>query len=127
MTRYVLDATFLIDHLRDHDTAVDRFRRLMEEGDDPIVSDVSAAEVWAGWRAEDEPGIERLLRDIEFVQPGPPTSRLAGIWRAQARQVGRTLHLPDALIAATAHDLGAIVLTRNVRDFELTPVRVETY
>jgi predicted nucleic acid-binding protein len=33
----------------------------------------------------------------------------------------------DALIAATAHDLGAILITRNVRDFEATPVQVETY
>ncbi len=35
--------------------------------------------------------------------------------------------MPDALIAAMAFDLDAVVLTRNVRDFELTPVRVETY
>ncbi len=43
--------------------------------------------------------------------------------RPAARQ---GLSLPDALIAAAAED-DAIVLTRNVRDFALTPVRVETY
>ena len=127
MTRYALDATFLIDHLRDDAGAVDRFRTLMEAGDEPIVSDIAAAEVWAGWTPDGEAIIEGLLRYLEFVQPGPPTSRLAGIWRAQARATGRTLHLADALIAACAFDLGATVLTRNVRDFELTPVRIETY
>jgi predicted nucleic acid-binding protein len=127
MTRYVLDATFLIDHLRGDAMAVDRFRTLMDAGDEPIVSDVVAAEVWAGWNPAAEPAITSLLRYLEFVQPGPPTSRIAGIWRAEARQRGRTLHLDDALIAATAHHLDATVLTRNVRDFELTPVRVETY
>jgi len=31
------------------------------------------------------------------------------------------------MLAATAFGVGAAVLTRNVRDFALTPVRVETY
>jgi predicted nucleic acid-binding protein len=37
------------------------------------------------------------------------------------------LSLADALIAAVADALGASVVTRNVRDFALTPVRVERY
>jgi predicted nucleic acid-binding protein len=36
------------------------------------------------------------------------------------------LSLADALIAAATED-DAVVLTRNVRDFALTPVRVEAY
>lgn len=127
MTRYVLDATFLIDHLRSQHGAVGRFGRLLDEGDEALVCDVAATEVWAGWNPVSEPAIEALLRYLEFVQPGPPTARLAGIWRAESRRRGETLHLDDALIAATAHHLDAIVLTRNVRDFELTPVRIETY
>jgi len=35
--------------------------------------------------------------------------------------------LADALIASAAVAIDAAVLTRNVRDFALTPVRVETY
>jgi predicted nucleic acid-binding protein len=68
-----------------------------------------------------------LLRYLEYVHPGPATARLAGTWRADARRRGRTLSLPDALIAATAHELAAAVLTRNVRDYALTPVRLEPY
>ncbi len=52
---------------------------------------------------------------------------MAGSWREVARSRGRHLSLADALIAAAAHDADAAVLTRNVRDFALTPVRVETY
>jgi predicted nucleic acid-binding protein len=37
------------------------------------------------------------------------------------------LSLPDALIAAAAHAVEATILTRNVRDFSLTPVHVEAY
>jgi predicted nucleic acid-binding protein len=127
MARFVLDASFLIDHLRAEPSAIHRLRVMYEAGDDPIVTGVVSAEIWSGWRAADEGGIESLLRYFEFVQPGPETSRTAGIWRAQARAAGRTLGLMDGLIAATAHHLDATVLTRNVRDFALTPVRIETY
>lgn len=127
MTRYLLDSSFLIDHLRSQHGATERFQRLMEDGDEAVVCDIVVAESWAGWQPSNERHIEALIRYLEYVQPGPPTSRLAGTWRAQARVDGRTLHLDDALIAATAYDLGATVLTRNVRDFELTPVRIETY
>lgn len=127
MARFVLDASFLIDHLRGKPSAVDRLRVMYEAGDDPIITDVVSAEIWSGWRATDEAAIHSLLRYLEFVQPGPEASRLAGIWRAQARAGGRTLGLIDALIAGTARHLDATVLTRNVRDFALTPARIETY
>ena len=125
--RYVLDSTFLIDHLRSVEAAVARLEVLYSSGDDPIVTGVSVAEVWAARRAHEEGAIDQFLRYLEYVHPGPPTARLAGEWRARARESGRSLDTPDALIAATAFDLDAIVLTRNVHDFELTPVRVETY
>ena len=38
--------------------------------------------------------------------------------RAQSRRQGRTLHLPDALIAATAKERGLTIATRNVADFD---------
>ena len=127
MTRYVLDATFLIDHLRGVTEAVQRFQKMNEWGDESIVTDIIVAELWSGRRPGSEDAIERFLRYIEYVHPGPETARVAGIWRAEAREAGRTLGVPDALIAATALHLGAAVLTRNVRDFALTPARVETY
>jgi predicted nucleic acid-binding protein len=127
MTRYVLDTTFLIDHLRGAPDAVQRFREMNESGDESIVTDITVTELWSGRRPGSGPEIERFLRDIEYVHPGPETARLAGIWRAEAREAGRTLSIPDVLIAATAFDQEAAVLTRNMRDFALMPVRVETY
>ena len=126
MTRYVLDSSFLIDHLRGEPAATARFIEMNETGDELLVCDIGAAEVWSG-RPSEHPRVERLLRYLEFVQPGPPTSMLAGQWRAEARGRGGRLGLPDALIAATAVHLDATVLTRNIRDVALTPGRIERY
>ncbi|CAN5526797.1 hypothetical protein BH20CHL7_BH20CHL7_18910 [soil metagenome] len=125
--RYVLDASFLIDLLRGDPEAAARLDAMHAAGDDPIVTSVTNAEVWSGVRPDHAGPVEDLLRYLEYVHAGPDAARLAGEWRASARASGRTLGLPDALIAATADHLGATVLTRNVRDFSLTPVRVETY
>jgi predicted nucleic acid-binding protein len=45
------------------------------------------------------------------------SSELAASLRAQARRSGRTLNLPDALIAGTAATHSMTLITRNVRDF----------
>ncbi len=127
VSRYVLDSTFVIDHLRGDEQAVSRFRVMNETGDESLLTMPVVAEVWSGRTRGSESDIERFLLFIEYVYAGPGTAKVAGIWRAEARANGRTLGVLDALIAATAFDAGAAVLTRNVRDFELTPVRVETY
>ncbi len=45
-------------------------------------------------------------------------AQVAAFMRAQALDQGRVLHLPDALIAATAKEHGLTLATRNLCDFE---------
>jgi predicted nucleic acid-binding protein len=125
--RRFLDTTFVIDYLRGLPEALERFARLIEDGVEAYVNEIVACETRTGLRDRDVPSLDAFLRPIEFVQPGPDVAVQAGAWRATARAAGRQLSLPDALIAATAAALDAAVLTRNVRDFSLTPVRIETY
>lgn len=125
--RLFLDSSFVIDHLRGDPAAMERWQRVFESGETPFIGEVVVCEVRAGLRAADEPKLQAFLEPIEFVQPGPIHAMTAGRWRAEARARGWTLSLPDALIAAAADSLDAAVLTRNARDFSLTPVRVEAY
>jgi predicted nucleic acid-binding protein len=123
----LLDSAFVIDHMRGVQEAVDRYRALFEAGDEPFVNEIVVCEVRAGTRDDDLPAFHAFLEPLEFIQPGPEAAVLAGAWRHQARQRGHHLSLPDAVVAAAAATIDAAVLTRNVRDFALTPVRVETY
>jgi predicted nucleic acid-binding protein len=123
----LVDSSFVIDHLRGDAPAARRWARVFDEGDRTYITEIVVCEVRAGLRDEDEALFDAFLRPIEFVQPAVETALLAGRWRYAAQRRGRTLSLADALIAAAADSLGAAVLTRNVRDFLLTPVRVEGY
>jgi predicted nucleic acid-binding protein len=125
--RLMLDASFMIDHLRGDGGAIRRFDEIFENGDEPFVNIIGVCEVETGLRASERRPFDALVAAVEFVQAGPDAARDAGRWRREARRRGDSLSIGDAIIAAEAHLVGAAVLTRNVRDFSLTPVRVETY
>ena len=125
--RYLLDTTFVIDHLRSDPSALRRFAGIFEDGDEVFVNEVVVCEAWTGAQLAGDPDLEALLEVIELIQPAPVHARAAGRWRAEARSRGWMLGLADALIAACADSLGATVLTRNTRGFALTPIKVEIY
>ena len=125
--RILLDTCFLIDHLRGVEAALDRLELAFADGDEVFITEVAVAETRAGLRARDAYALDGLIRPLEFVQPGPESALTAGQWRREARERGEDLAIADALIASAAAAVDAAVLTRNVRDFALTPVRVLTY
>lgn len=125
--RLLLDTSFLIDYWRGLPEAEVSMRRLIDEGVDLVVNEVVVCELVTGLRSADLDAARRLLQPIEFIQPGPESAFEAGRWRADARAKGSDLSLADALIASAALAAGASVLTRNVRDFELTSAIVTTY
>jgi len=125
--RVMLDASFLIDHLKGDAGAIRRFDQLFADGDEPLLNLIAVCEVETGLAQGDDRPFRALLAAVEFVQAGPDAARDAGRWRRDARGRGGHLSLGDALIAAEAFHDGAAVLTRNARDFALTPVRVLTY
>jgi predicted nucleic acid-binding protein len=125
--RLLVDSSFVIDYLKGLSDARRRWETVFVEGDEPLVNEIVVCEVRAGLHPYEVPSLRTFLEPVEFVQPGPEAAMEAGRWRTEARAQGHRLSLEDALIAAAAHASDAAVLTRNVRDFALTPVRVETY
>lgn len=125
--KLLLDSGFVIDHMRGIREAVDRYRVLFEAGDEPLVNEIVVCEVRAGTKPADLPSFHTFFEPVEFIQPGPEAAQVAGAWRDHARHRGFQLSLADALVASAADAVGAAVLTRNVKDFELTPVQVESY
>ncbi len=125
--KILLDSTFLIDHMRAAPEAALRLAAMFSDGDEILVDPVAICEVRSGVRDGEMPTFLGLLEPMEIVSADREIALMAGRWRMRARASGRHLGLPDALIAATAHSVGAAVLTRNVKDFALTPVRIETY
>ena len=125
--RILADSAFVIDYLRGEQEAEARWEAIFADGDEPVVNEIVVCEVGSGLKPWELQELDAFLEPVEFIQPGPDAALLAGRWRATARGRGLTLVLADALIAAAAYSDNAAVLTRNTRDFALTPVRLITY
>jgi predicted nucleic acid-binding protein len=121
------DTTFVVDHLRDDPGAMAAMERMLADGDEMFINEIVAGEAWSGARSAELRSIRSLLNLPVFVQPGPDAVEQAGRWRQEARSRGWSLGLTDALIAAAADACDATILTRNARDFALTPVPVAEY
>ena len=106
MAEVLLDTDVLVDHLRGA-------RRIHKAADQEFAySVVTRAELFAG-RGSDEARVRTLLAPMREVVLDRSIAERAG-------QLRRTLQIlmPDALIAATALELGIPLATRNRRDYQ---------
>ncbi len=114
--RLVLDSDVVIDYLRRHPAAVSCVRGLNTR---PFLSAVTVAELYAGVRE----GPERA--ELEAVAIGfrvlPVTRSIAtqaGLFRRQFWK-SHGVQLFDALIAATAKEIGAGLFTLNLKHYPM--------
>lgn len=124
MTRYLLDTTVLIAHLRgDSDVAV-ILLSLVQRGHSLCVSCINVAEIGRGIQSRERRAAEALLDRLEYLTTTKEAAARAGRYQADWARKGKTLHLADALVAGTARAHGAALLTDNVSDFPMRDLRV---
>jgi predicted nucleic acid-binding protein len=124
--RYLLDTTLLIDHANGLPAAVQTVESLFEEPNDLYTCDVVTAEALSGGTDEQRRVIRSMLDVLEYQSTSPDAARSAGESRRLRGADGRR-GIGDALIAAVAHQLDAVIITRNPRDFEQQGVPVRLY
>jgi predicted nucleic acid-binding protein len=113
----VLDTTVLIDLLRGLAPARDYLRGLDAV---PACSEVSRVEVLRGLRHRERDAADALMRTMTWIPVDEQIARRAGSlgreWR-RSHAVGTV----DLIVAATAQELGAELVTSNVRHFPMFP------
>jgi predicted nucleic acid-binding protein len=124
MSRFLLDTTVLIAHLRDDEAVFSRLVSLMQRGHSLCVSCVNVAEIERGIRPAERRGANGLLDRMEYLVTTKEAATRAGRYQADWARKGRTLHLADALVAGTARAHGAILVTDNVADFPMRDLKI---
>ena len=122
--KQVLDTSTLIDILRGEPQVTSRFRQAAPG--DFLVSTISTSELMAGAaQARDSHrelfAVDMLLRPLTQVSVDESTARRAGLLDVMLRKAGAPIGAADRLIAATALEHGAVIVTSDTRDFQRVP------
>lgn len=120
----MLDSTVLIDVLKGR-AAGGRVRSLVADGHVLGTSPINVEEVLRGVRPGEMAEADQLFRGLRVLTIGEDEARRAAGWRREFGARGLTLHQGDCLIAATAVEHNAVLVTGNVKHFPMPELAVE--
>lgn len=126
MALFLIDSHILIAYLRHRADSISAVEGLLGEGHDLGISPVSMVEVMAGALPHELDDSRAFLDGIPLVPPGREIAYRAASLMREERGRGRTLSLPDAVIAATALHHQATLLTYNVRHYQLPGLQLQS-
>lgn len=114
--RLLLDTDVLVEYLRGREDAIEYLESL---DSDLYVSAISVAELFVGVRnREEEESLSQFIMAFTVVPVAEKIARLGGLYRRD-HGPGSGTGLADALIAATAMESGARLVTFNWRHFPM--------
>jgi len=124
MKKLLFDTDVLIDYLRGRDDA----RGYIDNSCDVIyISVITIAELYAGVRkGEESKQLEMFIETFDVVSLNNNIAKTGGLYRNQYKS-GYGTGLADALIAASAKEIGAQVVTCNAKHFPMFDDVIKPY
>ena len=119
----LIDTDIVIDFLRRREYARKLLERWAGEGL-LAISTITHLEIYHGMKAGEEEGTNAFLDGLTAVSVDVTIARRAGKILGEARSKGITTGIADSIIAATALQLGAPLLTNNVEHYLFPGIRV---
>lgn len=111
------DSTILIAHLRGDARATELLLAAVDEG--AMASVISRAEIEGGVGTGERQDVARLFQGLELAPVTDAIARRAGAELRRHRRSHPGIDLADYLIAATAEEHGAALVTLNVKHFPM--------
>ena len=114
----LFDSTILIAHLRGIAPATELLRSAVERGG-ALASVLSRVEIEGGMRSDERSGVARLFSALRMEAVSDGIATRAGALLREYRRSHSGIDLVDYVVAATALEHGARLLTLNVRHFPM--------
>lgn len=116
VNKILVDTDVLIDYLRGRREAVALIASTKQS---ILISSLAVAELYAGVRGEEEEQtIEGFLDTLTVVPVSAAVAKAAGLYRKQYLK-SHGIGLADAVMAATARQEGAALITLNVKHYPM--------
>lgn len=124
VSKYLLDSSVLIDYFGGRPEVGRLIEDLVGAGHSLGVCGVGVGEFFSGLFPRDERRGDVFIDGLDFYPITWMSAKEAGRYRFHFARLGITLSMMDCLIAATAVQEGATLITRNVRHFPQEGLRV---
>ena len=124
MRRCLIDTDVIIDHLRGEERARDFLKQMKAEDADILYSVITKAELYSGVRAKEEEKVAGLLSSMEEVGIHGEIAVAAGRYKNKF-YASHGLLLPDALVAASAKQAGAVLFTLNKKHYPMRDIKIQ--
>jgi predicted nucleic acid-binding protein len=115
----LLDTSVLIDTLRSRKGRKELLAGLVNEGHLLATTSLNVVELCAGIRFGEETRTFLLLNSLECYGLDCGTGKQAGSLMDDWAKKGKTISLPNAIIAAIAIERGCTLMTDNRKDFPM--------
>ncbi|MDP2719504.1 MAG: type II toxin-antitoxin system VapC family toxin [Dehalococcoidia bacterium] len=119
----LVDTDIAIDFLRRREYARELLENWVGEGL-LAISALTHLEIYQGMKAGEERATNAFLDGLVSVAVDIPIARRAGTMLGELHSKGMTLGIVDAVIAATALQFGAPLLTNNVERYPVADLKV---
>ena len=119
MATYLLDTNIIIDALNQKRNCNAALFNLATAGHTLACCPINVAEVCAGLRPKEEERTMALLQSLKLYSITFPVAELAGRLKREYGSKGKTLSIPDTIVAAVALHNELVLITDNVKDFPM--------
>jgi len=116
---FLLDTSVLIDTLRQRHGRKELLAQLARDGHHLTTTAINVAEVYSGIRPAEEQRTVLFLDSLECYGIDAPAAEHAGRLRNLWGKKGKTIALPDVIVAAIAIERGCTLMTDNRKDFPM--------
>ncbi len=119
----LIDSDILIDHLRKEQSALDYIRQKIDDGSPLFISVLSRIEILSGARKGEDETIRSLFDILIPVDVDLAIADGAGEYLKKFRK-SHAVSIGDAVIAATAKEMGMILVTRNIKHYPMKDIEI---
>ena len=124
MTRFLLDTTFIIDVLNGRRNRPEVMRELIASQHELGCCPINVTEIYTGLRPTEKEKTDALLRSFDLIAISFEAGRLAGELLQAAKSQGKTLSVPDMIIAAVCITEDLTLITDNRKDFTVPELKL---
>jgi len=119
----LLDSDILIDHLRKEQKALEYLQRELDAGSLFFISVISRTEIFSGARKGEEETIQNLFDLLTPVDVDVAIADRAGEYLKKFTK-SHSITIGDAVIAATAREMGGVLVTRNLKHYPMKDFKI---